>query len=1063
MAGEIARAFVRVVPNSSGFQSSLERQTAGVGKSVGGKIGKAMAVGIAGGLAVVGGGLVAATKLAVDFDRSMRNVNSIAKLNEKDFGDLNKRVLELGKTAGVAPKTLADGLYDVVSSGFKANDAMKILTAGATAAKAGLTDTATATGAVTAVLNAYHLSAESAGQVSDALFQTVNVGVVNFEQLASTIGDVLPFASSLGINIQNVGGAIATMTKEGISAAETVTRIKAVMTQFLSPSKDLAARFKELGFESGEAMIKSKGFQGSLDLLAKSTHGSKSEMAKLFPDVRALGGALALTGDNAKGANADLIALAKSQGATAAAAKEQAKSISAQWDKAVGRLQASAITLGTQVFPVISTGIQLFSDLADAVGEFAAKPTIKLKAEFVLDEITSAAASIRDTITGALDDALNGQSFTPTGTFNNAVGMVSTDGLLAKIDQIDWGAVGGKIASGIETALATTSDVWGTMIDGLTAAVDSHQGQIANAGAQIGLGIISALLDPSFWLDNWQLILGIAIAIFPVGRFAGLGLKLASVFRGFGPLIARGFEEGLLAVGITVERFGGRLGGWLVEAIAAGARAVVFVAKGLGQGIADLVGSGVSGVKGIVGRILKVGVVAAIVGAVGSAVSAAVSLGGRIVSGVGQGLATLFSAVVNAMASVANAVTNAVSGAVSAAVSLGSAIVSGIVAGVRSAGGSLISALEGLASSALSAAKRKLGIGSPSRVFADEVGAEMVMGMVVGIKKKAPTLKATLNQATKEALASAKQNLNSMAGGIGDAIGQILDAQIQKQLVPLQEQLAGSQRASAAAQAARKAADSAASRSSLVSQLGGAFQNNESPAEYLKRQEDIRQQIAAFDAQAAQDAADAQQAAEEQALQDRIDAIGKEADARKAAISQSINDLSAMFTAGKISGKQFTSALTKILADNKVSIAAAGDLLGFAFAQQFAAQIKGVTQQIGAIAAVIGLRGGGAGGAGFNLDVNNPLDVIRSQLKDARAALAQDQKDLRAAKKTKDTKDDARERTAIERDRKMIAALDKILRAALAQPGAGTIIVGGAGATPTVESILADITGAAVR
>ncbi|HXJ30195.1 MAG TPA: phage tail tape measure protein, partial [Gemmatimonadales bacterium] len=331
MAGEIAHAFVRISPVTTGFQSSLERQTSGVGKSIGGKIGKAMGLAIGGTVAAAAGGLGAAVDLAIGFDKSMRNVNSIAKLNEKSFQALNKRVLDLGKTAGVAPKTLADGLYDVVSSGFAANDAMKILTAGALAGKAGLTDTATATGAVTAVLNAYHMSADSAGKVSDALFQTVNVGVVNFEQLASTIGDVLPFASTLGVNIQAVGGAIATMTKEGINASETVTRIKAVMTQFISPSKDLTKAIHDQGFESGAAMIKALGLQGSLDRLYKSTGGNITQMGKLFPDVRALGGALALTGKNSKGANADLIALAKSQGATASAAKEQAKSISQQW------------------------------------------------------------------------------------------------------------------------------------------------------------------------------------------------------------------------------------------------------------------------------------------------------------------------------------------------------------------------------------------------------------------------------------------------------------------------------------------------------------------------------------------------------------------------------------------------------------------------------------------------------------------------------------------------------------------------------------------------------------
>lgn len=1063
MAGEIARAFVRIVPNSTGFESTLTRQTSGIGGRVGGTIGKAMAVGIGGAVAVAAGGLAAATKLAIGFDRAMRNVNSIAKLNEQDFGALNKRVLDLAKSAGVGPSTLAAGLYDVVSSGFAADDAMKILTAGARAAKAGLTDTATATGAVTAVLNAYHLTAAQAGKVSDALFQTVNVGVINFEQLASNIGDVLPFASSLGINIQNVGAAIATMTKEGISGAETVTRIKAVMSQFLSPSKDLAKAIKAQGFESGEAMIKAKGFQGALDILSRATHGSKTEMAKLFPDIRALGGALALTGANADTAHKDLEALARSQGATASAAKEQAKSISQQWDKAVGRLQASAIVLGTQVFPVISEGIGLFAKLADAVGEFAAKPTIKLKAEFALDEILSAAGQIRDAIAGAIDDALNGSSFTPTAQFNSAVGVVSTEGLLAKVDQIDWNAVGGKIAAGVTTALAATSDVWGTMIDGLTTAVDTHQAQIADAGAKIGLGIVSALLDPAFWAANWQLMLGIAIAIFPAGKFLKIGEILSPIFRAIGRPIARAFEEGLLAVGIVVERFAGRLGGWLVDAVMLALRGVGFVAKGLGEGIADAIGVGAGKVKGLVGRLLKVGVIAAIVSAIGAAVSAAVRLGTAIVSAIGSALSTVFSTVVDALASVGNAISNAEHTAVQAAISLGSAIVSGIISGVASLPGRLASKVTELATGAIDAAAAAIGAKSPSKMAAERIGDPIVMGIVAGINRKAPKIKASLNAATKAALVDAKANLNSLAGGIGDTIGQIIDAQIQKKIAPLQAQLGASQKASAAAQAARTAADQAAARASLVGQLGGGLNDGETIADYLKRQEDIRQQIAEMDKQAAQDAADAEQAATEQGLQDRIDAIQTEADARKAAITQSINDLAAMFNAGKITGKQFTSALTKILRDNEASMRTAGDLLGFAFASQFAQQIQAVTKQIGAIAAVIGLGGGGTGGAGFGLSTTNPLDVIRAQLKDARAALAQDQKDLKAAKKTKDTKDDARERLSIERDRKMIAALDKILRAALAQPGAGSVSIGGVFGGQTIDEILADLASGAAR
>src|SRR6266576_671153 len=43
----------------------------------------------------------------IEFDKSMRNVNSIAQLNEKQFGSLEKQVLSLAGKTAQAPKTLA--------------------------------------------------------------------------------------------------------------------------------------------------------------------------------------------------------------------------------------------------------------------------------------------------------------------------------------------------------------------------------------------------------------------------------------------------------------------------------------------------------------------------------------------------------------------------------------------------------------------------------------------------------------------------------------------------------------------------------------------------------------------------------------------------------------------------------------------------------------------------------------------------------------------------------------------------------------------------------------------
>jgi len=289
--------------------------------------GRRIATGIKYGALAAGVAGAASVKMAVDFDRSMRNVNSIAQLPEKQLDRLGDQVKDLAGKTAQAPLTISEGLYDLVSSGFDANESMKVLTASAKGATAGLTDTATSTKAVAAVLNAYHQPASKASKVTDTLFRTVDRGVISFEDLSSTIGDVLPFASSLGVKLSEVGAATATMTKAGISPSETMTRLKAIMSSLLKPSEDLTATISDIGYDSGEAMVKTLGLQGTLEALSKATGGSKTEMAALFPNIRALGGALALTDENTRAAEKDLRMMADASGATDRALSEQSKSI----------------------------------------------------------------------------------------------------------------------------------------------------------------------------------------------------------------------------------------------------------------------------------------------------------------------------------------------------------------------------------------------------------------------------------------------------------------------------------------------------------------------------------------------------------------------------------------------------------------------------------------------------------------------------------------------------------------------------------------------------------------
>lgn len=69
---------------------------------------------------------------------------------------------------------------------------------------------------------------------------------------------------------------------------------------------------------------------------------------------------------------------------------------------------------------------------------------------------------------------------------------------------------------------------------------------------------------------------------------------------------------------------------------------------------------------------------------------------------------------------------------------IGTDIINGILNGLKSAGSGIISYLTGLAGDALGAAKKALHIGSPSKLFADQVGVPIILGMVQGMEKAYP-------------------------------------------------------------------------------------------------------------------------------------------------------------------------------------------------------------------------------------------------------------------------------------------------------------------------------------
>lgn len=351
--------------DKSGFDSGV--------KSAGGAFDKlgSMALGFTKRLAQVALAAAAAFPVyaitkAAEFEKAMLNVNSIAKVDTETFGRMSDAVVEMSTKLPQSADTLAQGLYDIQSSGFAGEQGLEVLDAAARAASAGLTTTEVSAAGLTAILNAYGLGADSASRVSDLMFKTVDRGVITFEELSGEIGKTTALSAPLGVTMEEVAAGIALMTRKGIDGASATTQLNAIMQNLLKPSKEAVELADELGLGWDTQALKAKGLTGVLADMMEKTGGNHTQMATLLGDARAIRGAFVLASDGGDAFNAELAEMQNSAGATNTALSYQKQGLAYNLQLTRNKIDAAAIGIGTQLMPKIA---KLADSLADWIDD----------------------------------------------------------------------------------------------------------------------------------------------------------------------------------------------------------------------------------------------------------------------------------------------------------------------------------------------------------------------------------------------------------------------------------------------------------------------------------------------------------------------------------------------------------------------------------------------------------------------------------------------------------------------------------------------------------------------
>lgn len=566
-------------------------------------------------------------------------------------------------------------------------------------------------------------------------------------------------------------------------AAQAGTSFRAMLTRLASPTDDVAAAMSQLGISLTDAQGNMLPLSDVLGQLREGFAGldeqQKAAMASTIAGQEAMSGLLAIV----NAAPEDYEALAASIADADGAAQSMADTMQDNLQGQITILKSAVEGLGIEFYEsiqeplkdVVKTGIGYIEELSSAFKEGGLDGLVESLGSVFADAaarivksapklVSAAVSAIRSFVSGLrgntgqiLDAAIEmgasllqgvAEIVPELGAFAlDLIGQFAQrliDGLpqmtQAGVDMLNSMAEG--LATGLPEFLANALP----MIGQLAAGIRESAGQLVDAGINLIMNLADGLIAaiPDLLANIPQIIIDLCGVIndnAPKLLMAGvqlIGKLVMGLIRAI-PQILAAMPKIVEAIWSVISAFNWLdLGTNIMTFFRDGLKSMVSKIGEAGRSVFETVKNAIVNLPNTLknlGSNAVSGMANAIRGLLSTVGSAAKAVFTNIVNAVLNLPSRLLELAKSAVTNVANAFKNVEWG------SIGSNIITGIISGIGSAVAGLVSSAIDAAMSAFNAAKRALGIRSPSRLFADEIGKFIPPGITVGIEAAMPKAK----------------------------------------------------------------------------------------------------------------------------------------------------------------------------------------------------------------------------------------------------------------------------------------------------------------------------------
>ena len=189
-------------------------------------------------------------------------------------------------------------------------------------------------------------------------------------ELSSSMFQVAPIAAAMGVGVDEVSAAFASLTAQGVPTSVAATQLKGAFSELAKQGSVADKAFRDMAGVGFQQFIDEGGsVQDAFNLLADGAAESGKSVVDLFGSVEAGQAVMGLTGDQADRFAANLAAMGDKAGAVDEAFATMDQGLGPAMNRIKATLMAGALEIGQAIAPVIESALDAVVDFLPIVIE----------------------------------------------------------------------------------------------------------------------------------------------------------------------------------------------------------------------------------------------------------------------------------------------------------------------------------------------------------------------------------------------------------------------------------------------------------------------------------------------------------------------------------------------------------------------------------------------------------------------------------------------------------------------------------------------------------------------